>query len=138
MNNQIIQNNPKMKEIANLIKDYNQDKNVNDNIQINFQKTLYPSTIKSIGIGSDKAKRKRTFFSLMERPCSLKPIFWQTVRQVRGRIMYLFIALLIHFAVDFSTVILTSMIPLAAYEVILLAVSAVIFLLSLRLYRNTH
>ena len=36
MNNQIIQNNPKMKEIANLIKDYNQDKNVNDNIQINF------------------------------------------------------------------------------------------------------
>ena len=36
MNNQIIQNNPKMTEIANLIKDYNQDKNVNDNIQINF------------------------------------------------------------------------------------------------------
>lgn len=36
MNNQIIQNNPKMKELANLIKDYNQDKNVNDNIQINF------------------------------------------------------------------------------------------------------
>ena len=37
MNNQIIQNNPKMKEIANLIKDYNnQDKNKNDNMQINF------------------------------------------------------------------------------------------------------
>ena len=36
MNNQIIQNNPKMKELANLIKDYNQDKNMNDNIQINF------------------------------------------------------------------------------------------------------
>ena len=38
MNNQIIQNNPKMKEIANLIKDYNQDKNNNDNIQLNFYK----------------------------------------------------------------------------------------------------
>ena len=37
MNNQIIQNNPKMKEIAHLIKDYNnQDKNKNDNMQINF------------------------------------------------------------------------------------------------------
>ena len=37
MNNQIIQNNPKMKEVANLIKDYNnQDKNKNDNMQINF------------------------------------------------------------------------------------------------------
>ena len=36
INNQIIQNNPKMKEIAYLIKDYNQDKNKNDNIQLNF------------------------------------------------------------------------------------------------------
>ena len=36
INNQIIQNNPKMKEIANLIKDYNQDKKNDDNIQINF------------------------------------------------------------------------------------------------------
>ena len=36
MNNQIIQNNPKMKEIAYLIKDYNQDKNNSDNIQLNF------------------------------------------------------------------------------------------------------
>ena len=36
MNNQIIQNNPKMKEVAYLIKDYNQDKNKNDNIQLNF------------------------------------------------------------------------------------------------------
>lgn len=68
---------------------------------------------------------------------ALSIIVWQTVRQVRGRIMYLFIAILIHFAVDFSTVILTSMIPLAAFEAILLAVSAVIFLLSMRLYRNT-
>ena len=36
MNNQIIQNNPKMKEIAYLIKDYSQDKNNSDNIQLNF------------------------------------------------------------------------------------------------------
>ena len=36
INNQIIQNNPKMKEIAYLIKDYNQDKNNDNNIQLNF------------------------------------------------------------------------------------------------------
>ena len=36
MNNQIIQSNPKMKEIASLIKDYNQNKNKENNIQINF------------------------------------------------------------------------------------------------------
>ena len=36
MNNQIIKNNPKMKEVAYLIKGYNQDKNKNDNIQLNF------------------------------------------------------------------------------------------------------
>ena len=69
---------------------------------------------------------------------ALSIIVWQTVRQVRGRIMYLFLALFIHFAVDFSTVILTSMIPLAAFEAILLVVSAVILLMSLRLYRSNR
>ena len=69
---------------------------------------------------------------------ALSIIVWQTIRQVRGRIMYLFLALFIHFAVDFSTVILTSMIPLAAYEAILLAVSAVILRMSLRLYRSNR
>jgi hypothetical protein len=36
INNQLIQNNPKMKELANLLKEYNRDKNENDKIQINF------------------------------------------------------------------------------------------------------
>ena len=36
INNQVFQNNPKMKELANLLKEYNRDKNENDKIQINF------------------------------------------------------------------------------------------------------
>ena len=36
INNQLIQNNPKMKELANLLKEYNRDKNENDKMQINF------------------------------------------------------------------------------------------------------
>ena len=36
INNQVFQNNPKMKELANLLEEYNRDKNENDKIQINF------------------------------------------------------------------------------------------------------
>ena len=36
INNKVFQNNPKMKELANLLKDYNQDKNEKDKIQIKF------------------------------------------------------------------------------------------------------
>ena len=36
INNLVFQNNPKMKELANLLKEYNQEKNQNDKIQINF------------------------------------------------------------------------------------------------------
>ena len=36
INNQVFQNNPKMKELANLLKEYNRDKNENDKMQINF------------------------------------------------------------------------------------------------------
>ena len=39
INNQIFQNNPKMKELANLLKDYSKEKNENDKIQINFYNT---------------------------------------------------------------------------------------------------
>ena len=67
---------------------------------------------------------------------ALSIIVWQTVKQLKGRFLYLILAMLLHFAVDFATVILTSMIPLAAYEVILLAVSVVILLLALKLYRK--
>ena len=59
MNNQIIQNNPKMKELAILIKDYNQDKNKNDNIQINFYKNNQISILKPdvfFNMGNQKKK----------------------------------------------------------------------------------
>ena len=36
LNNQVINKNPKMKELVNLIKDYTRDKNENDKMQINF------------------------------------------------------------------------------------------------------
>ena len=36
INNQLIQNNPKMKELANILIEYNKDKNENDKMQINF------------------------------------------------------------------------------------------------------
>ena len=61
MNNQIIQNNPKMKELANLIKDYNQDKNTNDNIQINFYNNNQINIIKPnvfFNMGNQKKQNK--------------------------------------------------------------------------------
>ena len=36
ISNQVFQNNPKMKELANLLKEYNQEKNQNDKMQITF------------------------------------------------------------------------------------------------------
>ncbi len=67
---------------------------------------------------------------------ALSIIVWQTVKQLKGRFLFLILAMLLHFAVDFATVILTSMIPLAVYEVMLLAVSVIILLLALKLYRK--
>lgn len=59
MNNQIIQKNPKMKEIAYLIKDINQDRNKNDNIQINFYNNNQINIIKPdvfFNMGNQKKK----------------------------------------------------------------------------------
>ena len=64
MNNQIIQNNPKMKELAYLIKDYNQDKNKNDNIQINFYKNNQISILKPdvfFNMGIQKKKNNENY-----------------------------------------------------------------------------
>ena len=48
INNQVFQNNPKMKELVNILKDYNKDKNENDNdkIQLNFYNTDQINIIK--------------------------------------------------------------------------------------------
>ena len=46
INNQIFQNNPKMKELANLLKEYNQDNNKNDKLQINYDNNNQINIIK--------------------------------------------------------------------------------------------
>ena len=46
INNQVVQNNPKMKELVNILKDYNKDKNENDKIQLNFYNTNQINIIK--------------------------------------------------------------------------------------------
>ena len=64
INNQIIQNNPKMKELANLIKVYNQDKNKNDNIQINFYKNNQINILKPdvfFNMGNQKKKNSEDY-----------------------------------------------------------------------------
>lgn len=46
ISNQVFQNNPKMKELASLLKEYNQEKNQNDKIQINFDNNNQINIIK--------------------------------------------------------------------------------------------
>lgn len=81
-------------------------------------------------------------FGMMERVSAvmlqivLSIIVWQTVKQVKGRIMYLFLAMLLHFAFDFLTVMLGSMIPVAVLELILLVIAAAMLTVSLKRFHR--
>ena len=59
VNNQVFQNNPKMKELANLLKEYSRDKNVNDKIQINFYNNNQINIIKpEVFFNNNNSKNK--------------------------------------------------------------------------------
>lgn len=67
INNKVFQNNPKMKELANLLKDYNQDKNENDKMQINFYNNNKIDIIKPEAFFSTKNSAKTKNIDFYEK-----------------------------------------------------------------------
>ncbi len=67
INNKVFQNNPKMKELANLLKDYNQDKNENDKMQINFYNNNKINIIKPEAFFNNKNNNKTKNIDFYEK-----------------------------------------------------------------------
>ena len=67
ISNKVFQNNPKMKELANLLKDYNQDKNENDKIQINFYNNNKINIIKPEAFFNNKNNNKTKNIDFYEK-----------------------------------------------------------------------